>query len=117
MIRLVSGTEERLTDSISDLIVTKSFMQNSAGISPLIKRKHPTAISNYVLTLGNDFLLWYIKQNQIFIKFVLRIPKNMFVFTSVVGFSHKEAYISCLLINNHLVMITFFIQKAIALFH
>lgn len=55
MIRLVSGIEERLTDSISDLMVTKSFMQNSAGASPSIKKKHTTAISNYVFTLGNDF--------------------------------------------------------------
>lgn len=71
MIRLVSGTEEKLTDSITDVMVTKNCMQNSAEISPSIKRKHITAVSNYVLTLGNDFLLWYIKQNQIFMKFLL----------------------------------------------
>lgn len=53
MIKLVSGTEERLTDSISDLMVAKSFTQNSARVSPSIKRKHTTAISNYVLTLGS----------------------------------------------------------------
>jgi len=71
MIILVSGTEEKLTDSISDLMITMSFMQNSSGVSPSVKRKHITAISNYVLILGNDFLLWYITQNQIFIKILL----------------------------------------------
>lgn len=90
MIRLVSVTAQRLTDSIWDLMVTKSFMKNSAGVNPSIERKHISDSSNYVLALDNGVFLWYFTKDRIFIY----ESQKYVCFTSAAAFRQKETFIS-----------------------